>query len=102
MVLRNGIPPWTRWASLAILALFAAGCRQHPLQTQKHSGPSANLAAQAAPSTPVSNAAPNELGRVLVLEYHQIGDHEARWTRTPENFRKDLETLYKHGFRAVS
>ena len=44
---------------------------------------------------------PNELGRVMILEYHKIDYPEERWTRTPENFRRDLETLYARGYRAV-
>jgi hypothetical protein len=43
--------------------------------------------------------APNELGRIMVLEYHKIDYPEERWTRTPENFRRDLETLYARGYR---
>ncbi len=42
---------------------------------------------------------PNELGRVMILEYHRIDVPEHRWTRTPENFRRDLETLYRKGYR---
>lgn len=42
---------------------------------------------------------PNELGRVMVLEYHRIEEPEERWTRTPQNFRRDLETLYARGYR---
>ena len=45
---------------------------------------------------------PNELGRIMVLEYHKIGQPEERWTRTPENFRRDLETLYARGYRLQS
>jgi hypothetical protein len=33
---------------------------------------------------------PNELGRIMILEYHKIDYPEAQWTRTPENFRRDL------------
>jgi peptidoglycan/xylan/chitin deacetylase (PgdA/CDA1 family) len=44
----------------------------------------------------------NELGRVMILEYHKIDYPEERWTRTPENFRRDLETLYARGYRLVS
>ena len=43
----------------------------------------------------------NELGAVMVLEYHRIGE-EGRWSRTPENFRDDLEFLYREGYRCVS
>lgn len=46
--------------------------------------------------------AANELGRVLILEYHKIDYPEDRWTRTPENFRRDLETLYARGYRLQS
>jgi peptidoglycan/xylan/chitin deacetylase (PgdA/CDA1 family) len=45
---------------------------------------------------------PNELGRVMILEYHKIDYPEHRWTRTPENFRHDLETLYARGYRLVN
>jgi peptidoglycan/xylan/chitin deacetylase (PgdA/CDA1 family) len=45
---------------------------------------------------------PNELGRVMVLEYHKVDYPEERWTRTPENFRRDLETLYARGYRLQS
>lgn len=33
-----------------------------------------------------------------VLEYHHIRRPEARWSRTPENFRKDLEWLYQNDY----
>lgn len=49
----------------------------------------------------VSRHHPNELGRVLILEYHDFKDVEERWARRWDNFRKDLETLYAKGYRAV-
>lgn len=45
---------------------------------------------------------PNELGRVMILEYHLIGYPEAEWRRTPENFRKDLGMLYENDYYPVS
>ncbi len=45
---------------------------------------------------------PNELGRVMILEYHKIDVPEARWTRTPENFRRDLQRLWERGYRLVA
>jgi len=45
---------------------------------------------------------PNELGRVMILEYHKIDYPEERWTRSPENFRRDLETLYAKGYRLIN
>jgi peptidoglycan/xylan/chitin deacetylase (PgdA/CDA1 family) len=38
----------------------------------------------------------------LVLAYHRIDWPEDRWTRTPENFRKDLEYLVTHGYYPVN
>ncbi len=45
---------------------------------------------------------PNENGKVMILMYHGISKEEAEWVRTPENFRRDLETLYNNGFRIIS
>ena len=45
---------------------------------------------------------PNELGRVMILEYHKVDQPEERWTRTPANFRSDLERLWARGYRLVA
>jgi peptidoglycan/xylan/chitin deacetylase (PgdA/CDA1 family) len=37
-----------------------------------------------------------------VLVYHRIARLEDRWTRTPENFRSDLEYLVTHGYYPVN
>jgi len=61
------------------------------------------LAALAAASPALAQGLPpNEAGRIMVLEYHKIDYPEERWTRTPENFRRDLETLYARGYRLQS
>jgi len=44
----------------------------------------------------------NEAGQIMILEWHVIGEKEGRWSRTYENFRRDLETLYAKGYRLVS
>ncbi|MBO8129545.1 MAG: polysaccharide deacetylase family protein [Peptococcaceae bacterium] len=44
----------------------------------------------------------NELGYIPILVYHQIGAKEGRWTRTPDNFRKDLEELYARDYVLIS
>ncbi len=43
----------------------------------------------------------NELGRVMILESHKIDLPEERWTRTPDNFRRDLQRLWERGYRLV-
>ena len=45
---------------------------------------------------------PNEAGKIMVLMYHNIGDEEEEWVRTPDNFKKDMETLYEKGYRPIS
>lgn len=44
----------------------------------------------------------NELGKVMVLMYHSIGEEESTWTRTYDNFKKDLNTLYEKKYEAIS
>ncbi|HEX2450084.1 MAG TPA: polysaccharide deacetylase family protein [Gemmatimonadales bacterium] len=55
------------------------------------------LSAQAAPPR-----APNAAGRVLILEYHLIGDQDSRWGRSRDGFRRDLQLLYDRGYRPVT
>jgi peptidoglycan/xylan/chitin deacetylase (PgdA/CDA1 family) len=38
----------------------------------------------------------------MILEYHRIDTPEERWTRTPANFRRDLERLWERGYRLVA
>lgn len=45
---------------------------------------------------------PNELGEIMILMYHRIGDEDTEYDRSVESFKKDLEVLYKNGFRTVS
>jgi len=45
---------------------------------------------------------PNEIGEIMIIMYHGIGDEETTWQRTPENFRKDLEYMYQNGYRMIS
>ncbi len=45
---------------------------------------------------------PNEVGRVMVLMYHSIGEQDSAWEITPESFRKDLTYLYENDYRPIS
>ncbi len=56
--------------------------------------------AEEAPAIPTYP--PNKMGRILVLLYHKIGEPEDRWTRTPDNFGRDLEYLLAHGYYPVN
>jgi peptidoglycan/xylan/chitin deacetylase (PgdA/CDA1 family) len=44
----------------------------------------------------------NENGQIMLLMYHGIGNKEEEWVRTPENFRRDLESLYQKGYRLIT
>ncbi len=60
--------------------------------------------AEAAPSPIPEEAAahePNELGQVLILEYHTIEDGGGEFGRSPEEFRADLVWLYEHEFYVI-
>lgn len=46
--------------------------------------------------------APNELGKVLILEYHLIQPEPSEWARTAQDFRRDLDLLYSSGYRALA
>ena len=60
----------------------------------------ASIGLIAAPGT-TPERPPNELGRVPIFEYHRIDRPEARWTRTPEHFRDDLQRLWTDGYRLI-
>src|SRR5215470_12794692 len=49
-----------------------------------------------------TNPSPNELGKVMILEYHLIEEKESRWGRSVQGFRSDLEQLYQKGYRTIS
>ncbi len=55
-----------------------------------------------APAPALAQRPANELGQVMILEYHKIEHPEGRWTRTPDNFRRDLERLWEKGYRPVA
>ncbi|HKV49791.1 MAG TPA: polysaccharide deacetylase family protein [Gemmatimonadaceae bacterium] len=66
------------------------------------------LSAAAGGTTPVKHSHPkppgpaNELGRIPILEYHVIGDSDARWTVERGHFKRQLELLYERGYRPIT
>jgi hypothetical protein len=63
---------------------------------------SANNAPNVWPGKPIPNRTPNEMGRIMVLEYHLITDHNGDYARERGQFRKDLQLLYDRGYRPVN
>jgi len=54
------------------------------------------------PVGPATDLPPNELGEIMVLEYHRLGTPEGEWYRSVENFRADLQRLYERGYRPIT
>ena len=50
----------------------------------------------------VTNRKANTDGKILILEYHKLSGKNTELDRTPARFRRDLETLYKLGYRPVT
>jgi hypothetical protein len=86
----------------------ATGYANEPSQTgaPSQSHPTGTGSATASTSAPADSRnpdrAPNELGRIMVLEYHLIGDRNSTYSRERGQFRKDLELLYSRGYRPVN
>lgn len=75
--------------SLALSDTVATVSQDPPSESALPVGPTADLPA-------------NELGQIMVLEYHRLGDPEGEWYRSIENFRSDLRMLYERGYRPVT
>ncbi len=92
------------------LALLLAGCGgksstdslRSPDATLPQNPASAQPSKSAQPAARVTDRPANPLGVVFVVEYHDVVEKEARWDRSIEAFRKDLERLYRLGFRPVT
>ena len=87
-----------------VLALVLATCAPAPrpmddTKVMRSIGPAAPVAT---PVPVLADIRPNELSSIMVLQYHVIGDEELRWTRTRENFRKDLAYLHRNGYHLTA
>lgn len=90
-------------SALGALALAAVAAAPPAAVAQRRASAATPPASVVAPlAAPAPRLQPNELGRVMILEYHKIDYPEERWTRTPENFRRDLEALYSRGYRLMN
>src|SRR5476649_795852 len=75
-------------------------------QVHPSDGSAASIAVQkpAIPSPPptrITDRIANTKGKVFIVEYHHIRNGRGNMFRTVKQFRLDLETYYKFGFRPV-
>jgi peptidoglycan/xylan/chitin deacetylase (PgdA/CDA1 family) len=119
---RRATGRWAAAVALGLAAAVAGGCGTpstrpavatqgaqpgggsqgiRPPGTAAAPAPDGGTAAPAA-ETPPGPLPPNERGQVMVLEYHRFGPTDERWQRSPEGFRRDLEALYRRGYRPVN
>jgi len=56
----------------------------------------------AAPAPATALLPANRLGRIPVLEYHLVGNHDALYSRTRAHFLADLEDAYRRGYRPIT
>jgi len=81
------------------ILLLISGCNKTPPPT---STPKGSKKENAPIKTRVSNRPGNLDGSVLIVEYHKIAKEEARWDRSINRYKSDLQRLYKSGFRPVT
>lgn len=104
---------WMKPLALTVLAAVASACASDASSEGAAGGEAAEATGDTLPAVteaaepqvpagPVTSFAPNELGKLLVLEYHRLGEPEGEFVRKAENFQKDLETLYQAGYRPVT
>lgn len=89
-------------ALACIVAIY--GCSHSPRRNVSNVSTNKKDTPIAAAPKPIdlNKIKPNELGKVLILEYHDVGDKEERWVRQRNNFRTDLKRLYDLGYYPIS
>jgi len=106
-----------RLAALSVLSVTIVACGgaesraagNEPAARDSAAGGVATAGGDTAQSASLSSAqpdpsrTPNEMGRIPVLEYHLIVPEEkGEFTRTPQQLKQDLATLYQRGYRPVN
>ncbi|WP_254189177.1 polysaccharide deacetylase family protein [Nocardia noduli] len=96
--------PGIRPILMSLLVAAVAGCATAPTP---ESAPEQQVSTTVAEPTPTfvdpAGVAANELGAVPILMYHQVSANPAgEYDQTPEEFRAELDRLYREGYRPVT
>ena len=87
---------------VAIFLLFLSGCSGKPQNIEVLPDPAPETEEKGLDIEKLKEIGANELGRIMIIEYHVIGEEDDRWARSYISFRKDLEKLYEAGYVSVS
>ena len=88
-----------RFAMLGLSLMILAGCAKEVENIPNEE----NVPIEVDPKELIDlSLKPNESGKIMILMYHNIGEEEQTWTRTVDNLKKELETLYEKGYRPIS
>src|SRR5688572_3924116 len=106
--MRNPLP--TAHCPLPVLLILAlAACSGDADASGRASSGDSTAAVAAADTTPSATQGQddpsrpaNEMGKIMVVEYHLIGEKNALYERERNAFRQDLQTLYDRGYRPVT
>jgi hypothetical protein len=97
------IKPFFQLMIVAAVALTAAAGTSRNTDTSRPYEASPPVGRGASlPRPRARGPGPAPHGRIPILEYHIIGDHEARWTVEREHFRRSLQLLYDRGYRPIT
>ena len=92
--------------TLAGMTCFASGCGRSRKEAAANTPGTPVANKPAAPNIDVAKIRPNELGRIPVIMYHEIGGKpvasDPALVRPIEAFKKDVELMYAAGFRPVN
>ncbi len=90
----------------ALVAAMASGLLPTPVDESSPAvaGSGGGTVSTPAPRTDeqLRRSGANELGRVIVMEWHDLTDSDGRWSLSRDSFRRQLEELYRRGYRPVT
>lgn len=96
------IPFHIMFATAITVSSLGCGQSDHVVQKQLAPEKESIVAKPKVPPKRVSNRPPNVNGSVFIAEYHHIREGKTTMERSPTRFRKDLERLYRLGFRPIN
>ena len=104
---RDAFAPFLLVPALGLAACSADASSEAPALAEDPATPSAVVepptpAEPRKATGPTTDLPANELGEIMVLEYHRLGTPEGEFYRSRENFANDLQLLHDAGYRPIT